>query len=700
MGAAEAPVLRITSVSAASPLRETLFAVSIASVGVVCYLGYAWTAMVRLGLLDRTRETLVGVVAVAAVLAFGLLRPMATAVVMLLLVPFFGNHPGGRLMELINLPLAASAVGLTLSARAQRKPPPFDALWIAAALYVASAVVALVPAIPGMWVRAAQLNSWPVTLAEGLTAPEDNPLYSLSSVVGVSLAVVWAMAFVWRAPTWYRDIVRALIYMFFVIVGLGILDYVGVVSLVQSYMLVIDPRKPDVNGFQSVFWNPGWFAWYFVMLFGLTLGYLWTAHGRERRVVAVLLAIAYAFSFVNPQRGGLLALHICLVIAGMVALRQSRGSVLARGGTLAAAAALVAVVGAAYAFDFIPRSLQSSIFRLVEQPEEAAVSNSIRVRLWTVALRMWRDAPVFGIGEGSFGWRFTEYAPPDSDLYTTIHGDAHSTWMQTLATRGTCGLLALAALAWLIARTLRSTPESQPRGANDEQVPDKGLTLGLTLSFIGFLVYSAVQGMFYLQGLQILFWFLVGVSALSLRSPRLNIRPSHAAVAVALFVAVLIGQAVAARPLFVEAARTIERQPRGFYPQERSAAIERSWRWSAGHEGTLCLQPRLARGSVVLSAGDPRPSAYPRTVTLKVNGTVARRVTLSDGAAATVVVPMPIWDPGTAAPRAFGECTGQKNELKLTVEVDRTWSPLAEGIGGDPRTLGVQVFEPIWLEAE
>lgn len=667
-----------------------MLAAAIASVGLVCYVAYAWTAMVRLGLLDRTAETVAGTAALAAVFAGGIVRPVATAVLMLLLVPFFGNHPGGRLMELINLPLAASAVGLALGARAHRISPRVGSLWIAAAVYVASAIVAIVPAIPGMWVRAAQLNSWPIALAEGLTAPEDNPLYSLSSVVGVTLAAVWAIAFVWRAPAWYRDIVRALIYMFFVIVGLGILDYLGLVSLAQSYMLVIDPRKPDVNGFQSVFWNPGWFAWYFVMLFGLALGYLWTARGRERWVIAALLAVAYAFSFVNPQRGGLLAVHICLVIAGMIALRHSRSTRLALGGAVAAAVVIVAVVAAAYSFDFIPRGLQSSIFRLVEQPEETAVSNSIRVRLWTVALMMWRDAPVFGIGEGSFGWRFTEYAPPDSDLYTTVHGDAHSTWMQILATRGTVGLIALLALAWTIVGTLSGS-------ANRET--DRGLRIGLSLSLTAFLVYSLVQGMFYLQSIQILFWFLVGVAALSRPARHLTVRIPHAAAAAVLLIA-FVFQGFSARTLFAEAGRRIERQPRGFYAPEHGAAGERSWRWSAGREGTLCLQPRMAHASIVLSAGDPRADHYPRAVTLRVGHGVVRRVTLHDGAAATVVLPMSTWDPGAAAPQAFGECTGQKNELNLTVEVDSTWSPLADGLGGDPRTLGVQVFEPVWLEGE
>ena len=661
------------------------------AIGLVCYAGYAWTAMVRLGLLDRPSETALGLVGLAALLALGLTSPVATSAVMLVLVPFVGNHPGGRLVELINLPLAAGAAGLALQARARREPVPLSAIWIAAALYAISAVVSLVPALPGVWVRVAQLDAWPTIIADALTAPEDNPLYSVASAVGVTLCVTWASAFAWRRPAGLEYFVRALLYVFFIVVGLGILNHFGAVSLVQSYMLRIDPRRPDVNGFQSVFWNPGWFAWYFVMLFGLGLGCLWSVRGREKWVVGSLLAIAYAFFFLNPQRGGLLALHLCMAVAGLIALRNSTDIRLARRLMIATVVLTMCVVGGAYAFDLIPRGLQSSIFRLVAQPEEATVSNSIRVRLWTAAFQMWQGAPVFGIGEGAFGWRYGEFVSPESALYSSLHGDAHSTWMQILSTRGSFGFLAFIALMLAVGRALVA---SRRRGA--ATTAPVGLTIGLALSFIAFLVYSVVQGMFYIQGIQILFWFLVSVAAMSHPTGSIPLRRWHIAAAVLVLAGALVVEGSAARPLFAEAASRIERQPRGFYPAERSGNLDKSWRWTTGKEGTLCVQPLRPHASITLAAGDPRTVAYPRTVTLKINDTLVRELRVPDGAAVTTVVPMPVWDPGTATPETFGECTGQPNEVRLTVRVDATWNPLAEGIAPEPRTLGVQVFEPVW----
>ena len=669
----------------------TTLAATIASISVACYAAYAWTALMRLDLLDHRAEMLAGLVVFGALLVAAVLQPLTSAALVLLLVPFFGNHPGGRLMELINLPLAASAAGLAIEARRLRKPVPQGAIWVASVLYLATVVVAIVPALPGMWVRAAALNSWPVTLADGLTAAADTPLYSLSSTVGTALCVLWALAFMWRAPANGRHIVRLLLYVFVVVVGLGILDYLGVISLVHSYMLRIDPRKPDVNGFQAVFWNPGWFAWYFVMLFGLGVGYVWTAPAKERLVWGVMLAVAYAFFFANPQRGGLIALHVSLAVAGLVALKRSAGSRVARNVGVAAAVATAAVVATAYTFEFIPRSLESSLFRLLERPEEATLSNSIRLRLWAVTMRMWQDAPMFGIGEGSFGWRFTEYAPPDSALYTTVHADAHSTWMQILATRGAMGVIAFGMLIWVVVRALttRRAPSS-----------DYGVTLGVALSLVAFLVYSTVQGMFYLQGIQVLFWFLVCLAAAGDPAARAAAAARGGGsrrwplIAAAAAVALVI-QGFTARPAFARASEQIARQPRGFYPVERGAQADRSWRWSAGKQGTLCLQPRSSRAVVLLAAGDPRPDTYPRTVTLRIGDEIIQRIPLANGAIVSSDVTLTSWRAAAAAP-AFGECTGQPNEVRLTVEVDRTWNPLADGVAGDPRTLGVQLFEPVW----
>lgn len=669
--------------------KGTLLAGSLVAWSAICYTAYAWAAIVRLDLHDDQGSLLIAITALAALFIFGLARPLAAALLVLAIVPLFGNHPGGRMMELINLPLAASAAGLAVEARLHRRPRLSGPIWIAAALYLASAVVAIVPAVPGMMVQAAQLNHWPTTIVEALTTPEVNPLYSLSSLAGVSLCVAWAAALAWRAPdhAYYRRAVRTLITVFFVVVGIGVLDQFDLLD-VTALQLQIDPRRPDVSGFQSIFWNPGWFAWYFVMLFGLALGFLWTARPQERIVLGALLVACYALSFLNPQRGGLVALHLALALAAWLSLRSGANRAVARRVLPIAAILVIVAVAAAYAAELIPRNLGSSLYRLFASPDEAVMSNSVRLRLWTVALQMWRDAPVFGIGEGSFGWRFQDYAPAGSALFTTVHGDAHSTWLQILATRGLAGVVAFGALLWAIGRALRA--------AWIGSTLDRGLVIGFALSLGAFLVYSTVQGMFYLQGLQILFWFIV--AAASAAPLPLDIGGRWRATAAAAGIAVVvIAQTLTTQPLYERAASTMAREPDGFYPVEGPDTEPAPWRWSAGAEATLCLQPETPRVRLRLATGDPRADEYPRRVTIKVNDTVVDTITMTGPDAVTREIGLP-WS-GPAAPdmAAFGECTGRGDDVRLTVAVDETWSPLGDGVGADPRTFGVRLYEPAYL---
>jgi O-antigen ligase len=533
---------------------------------------------------------------------------------------------------------------------------------------------------------------------EALTAAEDNPLYAVSSLAGVTLAAAWAAAVAWRGQRFLAFGIPALVYTFLVVVAIGILDYHGVIN-VARYLYWVDPRKPDLLGFQSIFWNPGWFAWYFTIAFALGLGYLWRAKGLERIGVATLLTVAYVYFFRNPQRGGLVAVHVCLAAAAAVLLVTSgERSRLRRVMPLAAAALLAAVTGA-YAFGIIPRELGSSLFRLIEMPQETATSNSVRARLWRVALAMSRDAPVFGIGEGSFGWRFEEYAPPGTALYTPLHGDAHNTWLQVLATRGVAGVASLLFLVAVLGLTLGRAwrePHESPHGVPLDV--HRSAVIGVGLALIGFLVYSTVQAMFYLQSIQILFWFLVAAASLSAGPSRTPARwrLPRAPIA-ALIVAALIVQGAVAAPLFERAFDVIAREPRGAYPVERPTSGSAAWRWTAG-DATLCLAPDGPVMRVTLSTADPRVDLYPRGITLRINGVIVDMFSVPGPEVVVRTVTLP---PAPRLPElsgGFGQCAGRPGELRLTVEVDRLWSPLTAGVGGDPRTLGVQIFEPEYVQ--
>lgn len=678
--------------------KGRLLGASIAAWCTLWYGAYAFAAIARAGLLDRPVPLAMAALALACLWILAQRRPMPMALLCLIALPLFGNHPGGRLMELVNLPLAATAVGMVRQARRWDRPPPSGPIWLAAALYVACALVAIVPSIPGIMVRAAQLNHWPTTAMEALTAPEDNPLYAVSSLAGVTLAAAWAAALAWRGQRFLASSIPALVYTFFIVVAIGILDYHGVID-VARYFYWVDPRKPDLSGFQSIFWNPGWFAWYFTMAFALGLGYLWRAKGVERIIVGALLAIAYVYFFRNPQRGGLIAVHVCLAVAAAVLFVTGGERSRFRRLMPLAAAALIAAVTGAYAVGVIPRELGSSLFRLVEVPEETATSNTVRARLWRVALDMSGDAPVFGIGEGSFGWRFEEYAPPGTSLYTPLHGDAHNTWLQLLATRGIAGVASLLLLISAVGLALRRAwREPDETGQAVPLDVHRGAVIGVGLSLIGFLVYSTVQAMFYLQSIQILFWFLVAAASISAGPPRTPApwRLPRAAV-VALIVVALIVQGVIAAPLLERAVDAIAREPRGVYPVERSASEPAAWRWTTG-DAAICLAPAGPVMRLTLSTADPRLDEYPRDITLKIDGQVVDMFSVPgpEGVVRTVMLPP---GPRLSEPSGeFGQCTHRPGELRLTVEVDRRWSPLTAGLGDDPRTLGVQIFEPEYVQ--
>jgi hypothetical protein len=225
--------------------------------------------------------------------------------------------------------------------------------------------------------------------------------------------------------------------------------------------------------------------------------------------------------------------------------------------------------------------------------------------------------------------------------------------------------------------------------------------MGFALALAGFLVYSTVQGMFYLQAIQILFWLIVSASAVGLRAtapavvavPVRRLRP--APVAAAAVVATGAIQAVVAAPLFERAEDTIARQPRGFYQAEPG---DPGWRWSTG-EGTLCLHPEGTEMELRVAAGDPRPAEYPRTVTIRLDDVVVDRFLVPGPGVISRDLDLPPAAVSSAPTAVFGECAGAAGEVRLTVEVDQTWSPLAEGLGTDPRTLGVQLFEPTYRPA-
>lgn len=116
--------------------------------------------------------------------------------------------------------------------------------------------------------------------------------------------------------------------------------------------------------------------------------------------------------------------------------------------------ALLATAAVGLAWEFLPnggRTL-SALFA----PYDPGNPHHARWALWDAALRMFRDAPIFGMGPGGFRRLFSAYhaGPLDGE---TGWGNAHSLYLHQLAERGLLGGAALLALcATLLARAVRA----------------------------------------------------------------------------------------------------------------------------------------------------------------------------------------------------------------------------------------------------
>jgi len=134
-----------------------------------------------------------------------------------------------------------------------------------------------------------------------------------------------------------------------------------------------------------------------------------------------------------------------------------------------------------------------------------------RIPIWSAAIGMFVQHPVFGVGLNNF----TNYLPsydPSLDV-----NQAHDLVLNIAAERGLIGLITFSIfLVWLFRTSIRAV-----RWAPDPSY--RVLAAGVTASFAAFLADSLFDVAYYDYKILLLFWLLVGIAA---SLPRLFQRPS------------------------------------------------------------------------------------------------------------------------------------------------------------------------------
>ncbi len=136
-----------------------------------------------------------------------------------------------------------------------------------------------------------------------------------------------------------------------------------------------------------------------------------------------------------------------------------------------------------------------------------------RFHLWSVALHMLRDHPVFGAGLSGFAAAFAPYwNPTNADRFTYPHNIVLNFWSET-------GLLGLAAFAWIMAAGFVRAWSGWRNGVADW----RAVHLGVMLALVAVLVHGLVDVPYWKNDLSLEFWALLSLSlapaALSQASP-------------------------------------------------------------------------------------------------------------------------------------------------------------------------------------
>lgn len=152
-----------------------------------------------------------------------------------------------------------------------------------------------------------------------------------------------------------------------------------------------------------------------------------------RRLGAALMALTTAILVFNQTRSTVFALAGgCAVIFSLEP--TSRKRVVWMGVTLLCVAAT---------WEFLPTGDRRSLFRLLVDfnPRD---SQNARYVLWSVALGMFRDHPLTGVGPGHYGTLFTQYFQGALDN-ESVWSSAHNLFFHQLAERGLIGAAGLIA---------------------------------------------------------------------------------------------------------------------------------------------------------------------------------------------------------------------------------------------------------------
>jgi putative inorganic carbon (hco3(-)) transporter len=207
---------------------------------------------------------------------------------------------------------------------------------------------------------------------------------------------------------------------------------------------------------------------------------------RERLVAAAFAALGSICVVLSFSRGGYLAL--AAVAVGLALTHRRRWMLIGAGVLVGAGLMLIPTLRHRVLTDLDPNSGHNTLVG--------------RFHLWSVALQMLHDHPIFGAGLSGFATVIGPYwNPTNVDRFTYPHNIVLNAWTET-------GLLGVAAFAWILVTGFMSSWRGWRTAPHDW----RALHLGILLALVAVVVHGLVDVPYWKNDLSLEFWTILSLS--------------------------------------------------------------------------------------------------------------------------------------------------------------------------------------------
>ncbi|MDP9346628.1 MAG: O-antigen ligase family protein, partial [Actinomycetota bacterium] len=404
--------------------------------------------------------------------------PVAAVFTLPFRVPIASGGSTANLLVPLYLVVAAGVLAVTVPALAGREPPvPERRPGV-----VEGALAALV-ALYGVQ-----------------SAYSDDFGHALENVV--FFYVPFALLFVLVArvqwtPRLARACLAVLVGLALVLGGIGFVEY-ATRHLFFNPKVIASNQLEDYFRVNSLFFDPNVYGRFLaIVMLLVTAWLLWAREKREVVGGAILLLVLWAALVVTFSQSSFASLLAGLAVLG--ALRWNARRAIA----LSAAALVVGIAVVAFAPGLVKVDLGSS--------KSAQKSTSGRYDLISGGVGLWRDAPVFGQGSGSFPRSYRRAEKVSAERATSA---SHTTPITIAAEQGALGLIAyLALLAAVLARL----------GHNARYGPERAAVLA---AFVALVAHTMMYAAFLEDPLM---WVLLGAGSAMAGWSTSRVRDGHRA---------------------------------------------------------------------------------------------------------------------------------------------------------------------------